>query len=258
MGQNFTAANSSIDKAIDADATYGSFYRIIQVSSLGGTIATSDTNYITANRCPQTITIPPVSSTLSGYIATNCHAVLGAPGVVVLALEYLLGTFDMTGTFTPGVSMPIKPIKGTNVQTASGLTLFVADNNLSSAAGVFTITYTDQEGITNKTATLTLPASVNAGTGYTFQATMQTLSKGVRAITNITTAAVGASGTVKIYGLLPIHVAMETTNVTDSSFFKNLAVPYLCEPNEQIGVYQFVTNSQYEIVVMLGLTPEVE
>jgi hypothetical protein len=262
VGSNFTFATSTIDKTIAADANYGSFYRTIY-AEIGATTSAPSASVISAQRFPVDIAVPSVGANVEGFIATNCSMISNdTVGVNVIAIEYLLGELDFASTFADGVAMPIKPIKGTNIQTASGLTMLVCktqcvSSNGSGGGGSLDIEYTDQGNTTLITNTIQLEPSMDENTAFMFQPTAPVDSKGVRDITDITLTATGSpTGTIEIYGLLPIYVGVQNETQWDLNFLRHLMVPYLIEPNETIAAYRFFTVSGGAAIINLGFTPE--
>lgn len=262
MGSNFTFQSATIDKAIAADANYGSFYRTVyaEVSSTSAVPAAAVT---IAQRFPIAITVPSVGADVEGFIATNCSMITSdTVGVNVVALEYLLGELDLASTFVDGVTMPTKEIKGASIQTASGLTMIVCDtqcvsSNGSGGGGTLDIEYTDQGGVTAITNSIQLKPTMDANTAFMFQPTAPGGSKGVRDVTDITITATGSpTGTVKVYGLLPLYIGLQNKTQWDMSFFRQTMVPYLIEPTETIAAYRFFTTAAGAAVINLGLVPE--
>lgn len=262
MGSNFTFQSATIDKAIAADANYGSLYRTA-FSEIGATSTVPSASVTLAQRFPISISIPTVGANVEGFIATNCSMITNdTVGVNVLALEYLLGELDFAATFSDGVVMPTKDIKGTNMQTASGLTMLVCEtqcvsSNGSGGGGSLDIEYTDQSGATSVVNTIQLEPSMDANTAFMFQPTAPASQKGVRDVTDMTLTATGApTGTLKVYGLLPIHISLQNKTQWDLNFLRHLLVPYLIEPGESIAAYRFYTAAAGAAIINIGLTPE--
>lgn len=257
MSRNFTSEAATINKAIAADATYGSFYRTIYTQIGASTTAPTSTNgNIAVQRFPLQISIPSVGSGVAGYMATNCSVITNE--ISILAIEYLLGTKAYNGAFTAGLSMPSKLVKGTNVQTASGLTMAVAETDLTSATNqTIDVEYTDQDGTTLQTASITFSNLVKSNSAFMLQKVLNVGSKGVRAITDISLTTTGSpTGTFKIYGLLPIWIGYTANATYDASFLQNLLLPWEIESGEHLAVYRFNTTDAGGAIVNLGLTPE--
>lgn len=89
---------------------------------------------------------------------------------------------------------------------------------LSAAAHTVTITYTNQNGDTGRTATVVLPAS--AGIGRVFWATLQEGDSGVRRITGVSGSATPPTGTFNLLIIRPLLSVGVVANVP-----KQLGVP---------------------------------
>lgn len=257
MTRNFTSEAATIDRAIEADGLYGSFYRTVYTEIPNETTGPSGViGTIPIQRYPTTIPIPTVGSNVSGFIATNCSILNN--GVSVLAIEYLLGTYDYENGFTAGVSMPTKVVKGSNVVTASGLTMVVAETDLSSSGTqTIDIEYTDQNGSTGETASMAYPSLTKTNTAYMLQKVLTNGHKGIRAITDISLSTTGTpTGILKIYGLLPIWCSYTFGGTWDMSFLQTLLIPWEIESGDNLAAYNFFSAQENGAVINVGLTPE--
>jgi hypothetical protein len=206
-------------------------------------------------RFDRPITIPSVTAPVTGFYIT---AVVVAPSQVqgqIVGLEYLLGTINIgTGSFTDGVAMPTKTIRGTSVQTAASLA-FCAVTSAVSGTSTITITYTNQSGTTGRTASLTLPNNAALNSAFYIHPHLQAGDTGIRDVTNITRSG-GTAGVVAVYGILPIRsIASATMAGQDTS---PLAVPeldVLCEPGEALNVYGIGATSAGDVAVMIAGVP---
>jgi hypothetical protein len=121
------------------------------------------------------------------------------------------------GSFTP-TSGAIAGVTGTALdRPADGVgTLIFAEINstLSAAAHTVTITYTNQNGDTGRTATVVLAASAPAG--RVFFATLQAGDSGVRQITAVSGSATPPTGSYNLVIARPLLIAGCVANVPRS------------------------------------------
>lgn len=258
---NFTTASPTINAAIASTAQYGMMQRIYYSRTAGGvTAATTTSGGVTITRAPLRPQMPSNGSGVSGFIATNTWGFsnIAATGLLY-GLEYDLGTLTVSGnTFTDGVAMPTKSVRGESIVTAASLVFVVVTTTLIATTPVLTITYTDQDGNTGQTAVLTLPTNAAVNTGFYIAPHLSSGDTGIRDVTNISIS-VGTAGAIKIYGVLPLMISTATVTASISNTLSPLnspIVPYLIEPNEYIGFYRFNVTTGGEIFAGFNLVPE--
>lgn len=259
MTANFTSASPSIDKAIAANANYGSFNRLI-FDMINGTTsaATTTCGFVTAQRFPTRPTIPSVGAGVQGYIATNIQAFTeDSNTIMIVGLEYLLGTvLFAANTFTAGVSMPLKTVKGASgIQTASGLTMMVVRTGLTATNPVITTTYTDQAGTTGRTCSLTIPTNATANSAFLMQPHMTSSSNGVRSVQSISRST-GSIGVIDVYGILPLYISHRNVALYNTNILNNFSIPWLIAPGERLGFYRLLSNTTCDACISITLVPE--
>lgn len=259
---NFTTASPTLDAAISAAATNGMMQRMYYSrTGLTVTAATINSGGVSILRSPQRIQMPSSNgSGVSGFIATNVWGFTGASNSgMFFGLEYELGSLAVsTNTFTDGVAMPIKTVRGASITTAASLVFAVATVAVTGATTpTLTITYTDQDGNTSNTATLTLPSNPSINTGFYVTPHLASGDTGIRDVTNISIST-GTAGTIKVYGLLPLMISNNPSSpfATVLNCMNAPLVPYLIEPNEYIGAYRFGVAGASELFYGYSLTPE--
>lgn len=259
---NFTTASPTINAAIASSATNGMMQRMYYIRPAGAvTAATAASGGVTILRAPQRPQMPSNGSGVSGFIAANAWGFSGvANNGLIYGLEYELGTLTVSGnTFADGVTMPTKTVRGASITTAASLVFAVATVALTATTPVLTITYTDQDGNTGQTATLTLPTSPLINTGFYVTPHLASGDTGIKDITNISIST-GTAGTIKVYGVLPLMISNQpSSNVGISNTLTPLnstIVPYLIEPNEYIGFYKYGSTGFGEIFAGFNLVPE--
>jgi hypothetical protein len=257
---NFTTAAPTLDAAIAATATNGMMQRMYYFRSAAITAATTNSGSVSITRSPQRIQMPSSNgSGISGFIATNVWGFNGAAATgMFFGLEYELGSLAVSSnTFTDGVPMPTKTVRGASITTAASLVFAVATVAVTSTTPTLTITYTDQDGTTGNTASLTLPTSPAINTGFYVTPHLASGDTGMRDVTNISIST-GTAGTIKVYGVLPLMISQQPVSplATVLNCMSAPLVPYLIEPNEYIGAYRFGATASTEFFYGYSLTPE--
>lgn len=259
---NFTSANPSIDQAISDSATYGEYRRIYPYRlAVATTAATTTTGSVTTQRMALPLTIPSVTSPVLGYIFPTIRMYTEDGSVVCMAaLEYELGSLAVSGnTFTAGVAMPTKTIHGEPVQTNAALVFVVPTVTMTATTPVLTITYTDQDGNTGQTATITLPTNAIANSGFFLQPLLASGDIAIREVTNMSIST-GSAGTVKVYGCIKLAVSMHSTaglSALTTDLLQSPIPPVLAEAGDKISFYRFGSNTTCEVIAVLVGVPEV-
>jgi hypothetical protein len=125
-----------------------------------------------------------------------------------IATENILGTYDTsTDTFTDGDSITLP-------EFASQLFVEVTTLIGGTANDVITITYTNQDGTTGRTATVTIPK--NSVVGIRLQCTLQSGDYGVIDVTNVTHTQTQA-GAFEVQGVSEFSYLVMTTASIDYS-----------------------------------------
>lgn len=217
------------------------------------TAATANSGSVTAQRYPLPITLPTLGTGVTGAHLTYCRAMSVNSGITVMVgIEYLLGTLTVSGnSYSHGVSMPTKTIRGTSTITAASEIFAVVTTTMSATTPVLTFNYTDQDGNTGASGSITMPSNAASGSAYRLSPHLASGDIGIRALSasgpNGLSISTGTSGVVRIYGVLPLwvgsqNVAYSTATVDPLTVSE---VPYLVEAGENIGVYRYgiTTNS---------------
>lgn len=255
MANNFTSVGPNLNAAYAAQTNFGSYNRqfwarIANTSSLSAITQ----GQCTAQRYPIRPVIPSVGAGCDGFIATNisCFNNLTDTGHII-GLEYLLGTITSPNTFTDGVTMPIKNVRGTSVQTAASIIFAVADTAVTGLPNI-NITYTDQDGNTGNTFNVPISSTIAINTAYMINNRMTT-DTGIRDITAISATSL-SSGTIKIYGILPIYIGLVHNTEYRVPLMSSPLVPYLMQAGEFLGIYRLFSQGTNEVYVSMNLTPE--
>jgi hypothetical protein len=249
----------SLNNIIASYQNNGGWHRMYWYSTLSTNSATTACGYISAKALPRTITVPTPGGGLTGMYLTTCRLIPGVSfaGNVICALQYTLGTLTVSGnSFVAGVSMPTKSLRlsqaSSSITTASQVALVAVTTTLNAATPVLTITYTNQDGDTGQTATLTLPTSPTVESAFIIDPHLASTDTGIRAVTNMSIST-GSAGVLAVYGLLVLGIGQQSTNAGGAQG-NPLAEPrplWLCEAGETIGFYMFGGNSANGFMAML-------
>jgi hypothetical protein len=260
---NFTGSTPSINGLILANANYNSAelpfsFTIPATVTL---LSTQDVSTASSRRYPALISCPSYSNPCLGYIVTNC-SVFGRVDSFVIGLEYLLGSINIgTGVFTPGVVMPTKTIRGESIVTASNIVMANINTAVSGTAVSLTMTYTNDNGVSNRTAFINnFPTSIAVNSAFNIIKNVQTGDYGIRSIQNITKIG-GTSGVIDFYGILPLAYVNSSGGTGFCSAMTPLTNPipaYLFESDEKIGIYSTATTTGATIIFgSITIVPEV-
>lgn len=200
----------SLDDMHAAFVTHGGFVRVWTPQWQSNTTAsTSTSGGSTWQRQTPPFVMPSMGASVDGcYFPTiDIHSDDGNTGVLI-GIEYDLGRVagnSGTGTFTAGVSMPMKPVNGVSTQTASQRTFVYVDTVLPAVSPTLTITYVNQNGVAGRTATITLPASSAVASMFDLEPHLQSGDTGIRSVTGITWTGSLATGIVRVVGVLVLN-----------------------------------------------------
>lgn len=196
----------SIDHAIYLATTQGGLTRFINDKLTSGTTAATTTSgYVSTQRFPNPFIMPSVGTGITDMVHTYLRMCTSATNsALICGLETTLGTLTVSGnSFSAGSVMPTKNIRDTSVVTASVMPMVFVSTTVVATTPVLTITYTDQDGNTGNTATLTLPTNPSINSCFLIAPHLASGDTGIRAITNLSIST-GSAGTIKVIGILPI------------------------------------------------------
>jgi len=196
----------SFDDMISQATGQGMFRRAMVYVKTTTTSATTSSGYVNLCRVPTSIVVPSFGGSVTAAYFTYIRSCVSNGSVPIIGgHETLLGTLTVSGnSFAAGSTMPTKTIEGSSIQTSSMFTVIVATTALTATTPVLTVTYTDQDGNTGQTATMTLPSSPTLNTGFFLTPHLASGDTGVRAITNMSIST-GSAGVLKAYGVIPQH-----------------------------------------------------
>lgn len=211
----------SVDNMIRSASDNGMLSRMLIDTIAATTAANTTSGYVSAGMFPFAIfTVPRMGSGVSvAYLTAFGANQSASAGSMVLAVAiFSMGSINMnTGTFTPGVSMPIRPIgKQAQVQTATERVFLYVSSAVTATTPLVTITYTNQDGTANQSAALTLPTGVTANSVYFVDPHLASGDTGMRSVSNITKSA-GTAGTIVCYGAWVLGYSMAQANFVAQS-----------------------------------------
>jgi len=256
MANNFTSVSPNLDAAYTAQTNFGSYNRQFwtRIPAATTNITAVTQGQCVAQRYPVRPVIPSVGAGCDGFIATNISCFSNTPGTAhIIGLEYLLGTITGPNTFTDGVAMPIKKVRGTSVQTAASIIFAVADIQVVGIPNI-SMTYTDQDGNTGNTFNVPINSAIAVNTAYMINNRMTT-DTGIRDITSMSASSV-TSGRIRIYGILPLYISLQQNTEYRVPLMSSPLVPYLIQAGEFLGVYRLFSTQPSEVFVSMNLTPE--
>lgn len=239
---------------ISQATSQGMLRRAIYTAKAVTTSANTTSGSINLCRVPNSFTVPSLGGSVTAAYFTYIRSFYSATNAFVLGgHETDLGTLTVsTNTFVAGSSMPTKTIEGSSIQTASIFPVLVATASLTATTPVVTITYTDQDGNTGNTCTMTLPTNPVVQTGFFMVPHLANGDTGVRAITNMSIST-GSAGTLKVYGVIPQHLGVAGTIGTANSL-DFLQAPFPLVPFAAGEVLAFYVNgtAANDLCIFLG------
>lgn len=199
----------SYDDLISQATGQGMLRRAIYANRAATTSATTTSGGINLCRIPTRFTVPTLGGSVTSAYFTYIRTFYSSSNAFVVGgHETDLGTLTVSGnSFSAGSTMPTKTVEGSSIQTASIFPVVVVSASLTATTPVLTITYTDQDGNTGQTCTMTLPTSPTVQTGFFMAPHLANGDTGVRAITNMSIST-GSAGTLKVYGVIPQHIGI--------------------------------------------------
>lgn len=232
----------SFDDLISQATSQGMLRRSIYSARAATTSATTTSGSINLCRIPASFTMPTLGGSVTAAYFTYIRTFYSsANSFVVGGHETNLGTLTVSGnSFSAGAAMPTKTIEGSSIQTASIFPVVVATASLTATTPVLTITYTDQDGNTGQTCTMTLPSSPGVQTGFFMAPHLASGDTGVRAITNMSIST-GSAGTLTVYGVIPQHLGLSGLVGTSNSL-DFLQAPFPLVPFVAGDVLSFYVN----------------
>ena len=228
----------SIDSMMALHATYGAENIAIKNYQTGVTAATASSGGVSIARLKNSYVVPSLTSGVTAVCMTNFSA-LGT--AVYCGIDTVLGTLTVSGnSFASGSSMPTRAFHNkTAVQTATAFVVLHVSVALTATTPVITVTYTNESGVSSRTATLTLPSNAAIDSCYLMTPHLQSGDKGIQSIQNISTSA-GSAGTIIARGVLLTHANPQNATVTADALipitYQSLPSPYI-NAGDTLGFY---------------------
>ena len=239
------ASNSpSIDTMLTNASLYGPWVQPYHSRGLAATTAATTTSgYATSTRHPNTLAIPTLTAPVTGVRFTQIEMHSDdSSKLYVAALEYVLGTFVMnTSTFTAGVTVPTKIIRGLSLTGAGILPMLAYTVAGTGTAATFTITYTNQAGTANHSMTISPPTPPIINSAFCLRPHLATGDTAMRAVTDISKTG-GTNGTIIVTALLVLQTCIIAPGGASYSGLDLLPVPnipWIGEAGDVIAFYAF-------------------
>lgn len=251
-----TVENSIDNQLASADA-FGVYRRMHgDLLTTATTAATVDCGYVSALRWARPLVLPSsFGPGITGIYFTRID-MLNEDGNVSLmcGLEYLMGTLTVSGnSFSSGVAMPTKNVFGSSIVTASEMAFAVIRTTLTATTPVLTTTYTDQDGNTGATCTMTLPTNAAARSAFFVNPHLASGDTGIRSITNMSIST-GSAGVIDIYGVLVLQVTLQASVTLITKFNPgSIALnQWKGEAGESLGFYRFGSATSCQLIAAVA------
>jgi len=267
---NWTTASPTLDQAFSDAQTYGSLQLAMYFKNAATTAAATNVNGgISIQRCSLggnsglAYTVPSVTAPTTGFCFTGLEATASVVGGLLVGLEYTLGTLTVSGnSYSDGVAMPTKTVRGSSIQTSSLITMAYVSASMTATTPVLTFNYTNQAGTTGRSSSITLPTNATVNSCYLVNNNLQSGDTGIQDLSasgpNGLSISTGSAGTVKLIGILPIGF-IHTGGANSANPIDVLDSPstvYKAEAGETIGFYYFNNALAMDGIVCLNGTPE--
>lgn len=243
---------NSTDEMIASAQTYGMWnIAYFNIGAGGGfTAATTSSGGITTGRVNSDIVMPSFGTGINCAFSTFADMWNeDSSTTMLLGIEYNFGSIALSsGTFTDGVAMPTKTVGGASVQTASMLSFCHIDSTLTGSPAL-SITYTDQDGNTGNTCSMTLPSGSLISSGFFMNPHLANGDTAIRDITACSRTG-GTGGTVSFRGLLPLAWQIKGDYAISPLLYSMPKFPIAT--GETLAIWRFGSTSSYITVGAFG------
>lgn len=254
---------NSVDNMLASARDNGMLSRIWFNRIANSTTAALNTcGSVSVQRLTNPFVMPSVGGGLTGMYCTSIDVLSSDTCGWMACLEYTLGTLTVsTNAYSHGSSMPTKldpgDPGGSSITTAATLIMAVVDTAVTATTPVLTFNYTNQDGTTGRSGSITLPTNPAVQTAFLCSPHLQSGDYGIRALSssgpNGLSINTGSAGVIKLYGLLPLSVG--SANAGSGGGIDPLLVSgclWLVEAGDTISFWRFGTTSNGEVVAMIN------
>jgi hypothetical protein len=245
---------ASYETGMAQQNTYGGLSRLIVQALTATTAATTTSGFNTVRRMPNAFTMPAYGAGVEAAVMTRFSVISGFSGSTYFAaIETQLGSLNMnTGTFTDGSAMPTATHYNdrTGALTASYCPVLHVSVAHTATTPLITTTYTDQDGNTGNTCSMTLPSTSALDTCYFMAPHLATGDTGIRDVTAQTKSA-GTAGTLRTLGLRILAYQMPLASGAGHTLSPIWmpAVDWDIETGDVIGFYQIGQNGSGSAII---------
>lgn len=238
---------NSLDTLIANNGSYGNLPVAISRFRTTTTAATINCG-LTSLRMSAKWTVPAFGTGINSAYMTYFRGLTTASAITFAAKMVSLGVLTVsTNGFAAGTTMPTNTIEGASIQTASMVPILAVTGttNLTATSPVITTTYTDQDGNTGNTCTMTLPTNSILDSCFFMMPHLASGDTGVRAVTNMSKSA-GTAGVITAYGLLPLGFSTFGCSGAYGVSLDPLSTPWPMFPlsaGDLIGFFQTASNA---------------
>lgn len=261
-----SSPRKSVADHMSQEGTYGDYRVLFNGYNTATTAALITAGGSTISRVVESLTIPPMTSPVTGAYLMYAAVVGIAGNILEAALEpTALGILTLSGNvFSGAASMPTRSIydhttgrAGAAVQMPSVNPMLLVTTTLVAATPVITITYTNQAGVGGRTATLTLPTNALINSAFRIAPHLQSGDTGILSVQNISTSA-GSAGVLSVRGLIPL-VDMPYSGGAYNATSMPVVLPIsnlLLQAGDVIAFYRSGSTSTASQAVILIFSPE--
>lgn len=248
----------SRDDMISLAQTYGA-WRFFYVNKVGATTAaTTNSGKVNVKRF-QNVAVPSLGAGVTAAYLTYGKITTPTAGAIAIAgHETNLGTLTVSGnSFSAGSAMPTMTIEGASTTTASLLPILAVTTAMTATTPVLTITYTDQDGNTGQTCSMTLPTNCTINSAYLMTPHLANGDTGVRAVTNMSIST-GSAGVVSVFGVLP-QIFQLNSGAASGNSISAVTSPYPMVPfsgGDSLGIYIFGVTTAIDIYGTFCFLPD--
>lgn len=171
------------------------------------TAATETSGYVSAQGWDRDYIVSGIDASLDGAVVANYGAHQAARTDQLLCWKTILGTLTVAGnSFAAGSAMPSRKHYGRSsaeqtVSTCPGL--YIKTTFVGAVSPTVTIGYTNQDGVSGRTCTMTLPATQAAGSLFFMGPHLQSGDSGIISVQSISISG-GTSGVAEVWGLIDV------------------------------------------------------
>ena len=253
---------NSFDNMIASAQSNGMLLQLLADRITGNTTAALATcGGISSQRYPNPFIVPSFGGGLSGMFVPSFDIVGSGVGIYLGAVEILLGTLTVSGnSYSHGSAIGTRHDPGDDTATitaAASLIMAVVTTALTATTPTLTFNYTNQDGTTGRSGSITLPSSPAINTAFLCTPHLQDGDTGIRQLSasspNGLSIDTGSAGVIKLYGLLPLAASCNASGgvvaAIDPLLVSNAL--YHVVDGDSIAIYRFGNTALDDVIGFL-------